>query len=1014
MEPSKANDILHQFVLTNLDEMTESDGIIHLSGETHHDFSDGEKYRILNIVKKAWGTLIDYYGPRVPKEATTLFGKVRTQYQKLESYQPHYKLPFFERLRSLLLNITTLPLGKIEESKEEIWDYLCIGDEELKLTAYNIHYIDRLYSGLKNEKSEGERKLFLTHIFQAYGLSLGEMDLPSLETFWKRCLYTNFFIEKLLTHTPLVQNKLAHVDTFLWNKLVDCSPESWPHAIDYYNATQGMLPKSREFCWDSYMDQLKMVPSPLQEKCAAVIAEVSNLYNFKDPKQICELFKSPDLSELKILEFCEIIKILRQLDSSESNISNVLSLAIKRPDLVNLEFVKILTQIKNPDVLLWSLHFLPLLVTIDDLPKFVSELNRISAIKIPHKTGADILFQTFYGRVQANPAFENTCKLLTRRWETEDSESRDKLRLLSSVIELKEEGETILTELDKIAMFTTTPLHDLVLILLVSKGIPHDRIGETYRAATFLTNNRHLFTSILPLLPYVELSERSIKTLCHLPPDLLEDTLSLLIFTPPRAHRAMLFQNHHKKEDLLKLSPERLTSDHFPQFEKLLKSTDQKLVTFVSEFLLNFIHQEKINPDSEMGLLIMERYSITHENLGKYNPFVVHSRFPALREETIAVSLPYRTVSGEDVRLDLAQITDVADKILLKWNYQDLRTALGKPLVSSGEIRAWFDTLKTRDLTLLNKTLRERGLGSLAHLEKTLCEDRDSLRWQAIGAPLDKVPDTTVQFNACMSYYLSHALPPLPESGQILSEGEIALLEFAGTFYACTTGRNEQLRIRYEEIERLLPPQLQDVNRSEIDFFTQYIHHIIRNAIQAFIDGDLSETVRLAGLSDTHVSQYVTNLIGRRLGLLTSEVIFDPHLAVVRRELIDKSSSELTQAVIDHFPLNMLVKMVQKKLCEDLARGDPLSRTLERAIGPIIQKGPQMGWYYQECIDREPPNPDVDRISELCALEALSATHFFALRDTPDESVPFLSLGVDKTGHIIRDRPADGGAGSAF
>jgi hypothetical protein len=457
-------------------------------------------------------------------------------------------------------------------------------------------------------------------------------------------------------------------------------------------------------------------------------------------------------------------------------------------------------------------------------------------------------------------------------------------------------------------------------------------------------------------------------------------------------------------ETLKSLPIETLQTVYFPHFTKMLESTNSCFIKTVTEFLYtNFVSitPPKIPDDSPLGQRIIKMHILSHHSSEK-NPFTLYTRINSERKISFTSLLPYQTLEGKTVSLNLDEISKTADKALIQWSYGDLEIALGRKAISTEEIRALFQTLRNRNGTQINQFLRDSGLRSLEELEATLCSDVESSKWHRTGLPDEKASETTVMFNACFSFFLSRLTPPDVGATIPLSDSEIALLGFINVFIYCPTGRVEQLRTMHTNLKAVLPQAFQEKS-SKPDYLKDYLHQIYRSELTNFLRENPELFARLhPGASNVHESEYLINLLGRRLGLLNGDVIFDPNTGVIHSEIIDKSTEELFQFILDQFTPEVLISKIQARITQDLSEDSPIKHRLGSSFEEFL-KGPEMGWYYNIAVELEDRDPSKELISKLFIQNILIHAGIIETRDESSdaEAKPYLSLGVDATGHLI-------------
>jgi hypothetical protein len=202
-------------------------------------------------------------------------------------------------------------------------------------------------------------------------------------------------------------------------------------------------------------------------------------------------------------------------------------------------------------------------------------------------------------------------------------------------------------------------------------------------------------------------------------------------------------------------------------------------------------------------------------------------------------------------------------------------------------------------------------------------------------------------------------------------------------------------------LKPVLPPAFQEKS-SKPDYLKDYLHQIYRSELTNFLRENPELFARLhPGASNVHESEYLINLLGRRLGLLNGDVIFDPNTGVIHSEIIDKSTEELFQFILDQFTPEVLISKIQARITQDLSEDSPIKDPLGSSFGDFL-KGPEMGWYYNMTVDIEYPDPSKELISKLFVQNILIHAGIIETRDesSDEEAKPYFSLGVDDTGHL--------------
>ncbi len=523
-----------------------------------------------------------------------------------------------------------------------------------------------------------------------------------------------------------------------------------------------------------------------------------------------------------------------------------------------------------------------------------------------------------------------------------------------------------------------------------------------------MTASTGIIVQLTRAYPFVELTDEMISKLEGLSEQDLEKAINFLSFIP-KTLQLELCNPPFDLETLKDLSIETLESLYFPHFEQMLESKDIYFVEKVTKFLYtNFVNitPPMIPIDSPRGQLIFTMHflscmdSAARNFFNKKNPFHVFSEITSARKLQCQALLPYQTLEGKTVALNLDEITETADKDLIQCSYDDLKTALGRDPISTKEIRDLFQALRNRNGTQINKVLIESGQRTLEDLEVSLCDDTESSKWHRTDSPDEPVSKEKLLFNACFNFYLSNLLPPSSDSP--LSDSEFALLSFINIFRDCPSGRMEQLRKIHLMLKPVLPPLFQESSETA-NFLKDYLYETYRNELTNFLTDNPELFAKFhPEATNLHESRFLINLLGRRLGLVNETIFFDPNTEFIHSEILSKSTEELFQLIVDQFTPEVLISKIQAKIIQDLDERSLIKNVLGSSFGPFLT-GPEMGWYYELVENMAPPDPSKELISKLFVQNILLHAGILQARDKSSdaEAKPYLSLGLDDTGHLL-------------
>jgi sporulation protein YlmC with PRC-barrel domain len=269
-------------------------------------------------------------------------------------------------------------------------------------------------------------------------------------------------------------------------------------------------------------------------------------------------------------------------------------------------------------------------------------------------------------------------------------------------------------------------------------------------------------------------------------------------------------------------------------------------------------------------------------------------------------------------------------------------------------------------------------------------------------------------FNACFSFLYSKLAPPL-DSTSPLSESEMALLDFIGIFKFCGPGRIEQLRTLYEDFKSRLPKKFQELRRKKDDL-RSFLYESYRDILENFLKENRELFRALHGkLSNVHESDYLKNLLGKRLGLLNvDDVTFDISTECIHSEIIEKNSSELFRFILNRFTPEMLVLKMQQKLIrlleEEISAKDkddsmkdeaPMGSKLGSWLGDFLT-GSKMGWYYDMSVEMADPDPSKELLSKELIQKILIYAGLLEKREEGSITIykSYVSVGVDELGRL--------------
>ena len=233
-----------------------------------------------------------------------------------------------------------------------------------------------------------------------------------------------------------------------------------------------------------------------------------------------------------------------------------------------------------------------------------------------------------------------------------------------------------------------------------------------------------------------------------------------------------------------------LRSQFFPHFRQILESTEIIIVKAVAAVLWKeFVHVQNplISEDSELGNLILLKYSLTHLSVDEPgNPFSIYFDIEKSQKEEVCVNLTPYLINDDRVVLNMDLIRKMAKDRSKKFTYKTLEVALNRPFFSVSELQGWFENIRLRNQSgQIDVLLNQQGFKSLAQLESQLCTNRENVKWITRGEDDEVVPETAVQMNACLAVLFKELSNPSAGGGGLLSEAEFKVIAFANIFIHC-------------------------------------------------------------------------------------------------------------------------------------------------------------------------------------------------------------------------------------
>lgn len=886
------------------------------------------------------------------------------------------------------------PLRINEPLLTNLFNFMLTVPTETNFSPFTFNLFFEVMNRLSQSRDSSELHLMLINNFCSQGIDANE---TSFETIWFLANYCNASLELLMfikTSKIEEQKKIFELPSFTWQHVVKYPPSEWKNLISCYELFKSKLPlEELGELWKTFTESLSKLPQNKKELLPKLLIPLIKEF---EPSQIQAIVQFSSNKELSPIAIEKIIFQLNQIQTVAMT-TPIVDYFLAAADIykgpLNQDLIAALLTMAPP-LRNACLTHLSLLVFLPDFSKFVEFLSLETSMDPDEK-----IFQAYLKTTTNTPSLASISEAFLRKEESESDDPLVKLSTIFSLTKIHIKDKNALAILTKHPNFRTLSQSFLLSLESHNHEIPEKKRATFFEQAFKLTTSANVMKELFSAYPAIEVRDDLIEKLKDLSEEDLIKAIKLLVFIPKNL-QADRCHPPFNLETLTSLPPEVLENFYFPHFVRLLESTNLALVCNVTEFLFTHFMQAlppKILEDSPLGKLIINMHILSHDPDIK-NPFRIFSLLKTDREKTVRVSLPYEIVEGKAVSINLDEITKTANEAMINWTYSDLARAIGREPIKTEEIRAIFQHLKARNGPQINQRLNESGLRSLEELEASICDDAESSKWHRVFELDEKVSETTLMFNACMNFYLSQLEAPSTDS--LLSDSEFSLLGFLNVFIHCPTGRVEQLRTMYTALKRVLPKDFQETSTS-VDYLKDYLNQIYRSELTNFLRENPNLFAKLhKGPSNVHESEYLINILGRRLGLLNGEIIFDPNTGTIPDETVNATSETLLQFILDNFTPQVLIAKMQARIALDLAEDSPIKDTLGTSFQSFLT-GPEMGWFYNRVMLFDDPDPSKELVSKLFVRNLLVSKKIMEER-APLESIAkeHVSVGVDERGKL--------------
>jgi hypothetical protein len=898
----------------------------------------------------------------------------------------------------------------IEKShKNKLFDFM-LGNTEMKFSLDSFPLFMSAFHALMVDRI-GDVHLMLINTFVSLGINAKGIESTPLWLLSNISLECPKFLLFLKEKNPEEQNLILRFPHQVWKDIIRQKPILWESLIECYKLFQENLDKDDlDSDWDLFCKDISELTEKKQILLTNLIINFSKDFDAFELESLVQLVANKKITEEIIQYTCLNYRKLYEAGISSDGLSYFLDISGDYFDHLHPQFIDDLVSLTHP-IREACFKYLKLLIHLPNTRLFLEFLYRETSDSIDER-----IFEASFKTLQRTPAFAFVCKAVMKRSENPGFKLSDKLYELSFLILEHKFNDRRIECFLQHPNFANLSFNHLSKLFYNYSIFPSSNSMKFFMDAMKLSDDPDDIRELARFYPFVSLTDRVITRLKGLSKNEISRAILFLSFIPAEKQEEYLDSSFNLQK-IIDLSAEILDRDFKEHFKKMLRSTNRNFVFQISEFLhKNFIYgTRKISSDSELGMLIVTMLTLSRvESLSPANPFILFEKVKLERRKDFLSLLPYQTLGEETVALNLGEITKEADEAMINWTYDDLQNALGRPPIFTKEIQSFFQGLRDRAGEQINRVLTDRGSKSLQELEHSLCADEESSTWHREALPGEKASEVAIMFNACFSFLYSKLAPPL-DSTSPLSESEMALLDFIGIFKYCGPGRIEQLRTLYEDFKSRLPKKFQELRRKKDDL-RSFLYESYRDILENFLKENRELFRALHGkLSNVHESDYLKNLLGKRLGLLNvDDVTFDISTECIHSEIIEKNSSELFRFILNRFTPEMLVLKMQQKLIrlleEEISAKDkddsmkdeaPMGSKLGSWLGDFLT-GSKMGWYYDMSVEMADPDPSKELLSKELIQKILIYAGLLEKREEGSITIykSYVSVGVDELGRL--------------